>query len=67
MQRWNPCRRLPGTFRARVLFLRRPDPSTDAYGTLLPDIPLLDSPVLDDLTIVTEPAAGPRLLVWEAP
>lgn len=63
-QRWDIGRRLDEGFRARVLFLRKPGPSTDAYGTLDPDVPLLDSPVFDDLTVVYTPAGGPGISSW---
>ncbi len=65
IQRWEVRRRVPGAFRARVLFLRRPSPDTDAFDTLGPDTPLLDSPVFDDLTLLYDPPGGPRLLGWD--
>jgi hypothetical protein len=55
-QRWDVGRLLPGAFRARVVF-RRQTP-------LAPDTPILDSPVLDDLTLIYTPAGGPRLAAW---
>jgi hypothetical protein len=63
-QRWKIGRLLPGSFRARVLFLRQAGPGTDLFGSMDPNTPLLDSPVFDDLTLVYEPALGPGLLAW---
>ncbi len=64
-QRWDVRRLVPGAFRARVLFLRKPSPpATDAAGTMDPNTPLLDSPVFDDLTLVYDPPGGVRILSW---
>ena len=71
-QYWEVGRKVPGAFRARVVFLRRPnplgtppEPLTDANGTLDADTPLLDSPVFDDLTFVYAPSGDARILARE--
>ena len=56
-QSWAPERTATGPFRFRVDFLRR--------TPLPPDQPLLDSPVLDDLTVLYESPGGCRILGWE--
>ncbi len=55
---WTPGRPAGGAFRARVVF-RREDPST-----VTPSIPILESPVFDDLTILYLPPGGPVLLSY---
>ena len=55
-QRWDIGRTPPGAFRIQAVF-RRDNPWD-------PGTPLLDSPVLDDLTVVYTPAGGPRLSGW---
>ncbi len=55
-QDWTTNRVVPGPFRARVVF-RRP-------GALDQDTPLLDSPILDDLTFLYDPPRGRQVLIW---
>ncbi len=57
-QRWNPNLILPGPFRLQAVF-RRQTPVADT-------IPILDSPTLDDLTILYAPAGGSPLQAWES-
>ena len=56
-QSWKVNEALPGPFRAHVVF-RRP-------AALSLSTPILDSPVLDDLTFLYEPPGGPRITSWE--
>lgn len=53
---WKVGRSAPAPFRIRAVF-RRVTP-------LDPDQPILDSPVLDDLTVVYRPATGPACSMW---
>jgi len=52
-QRWEPDLQVPGPFRLQAVF-RRPLPLNAAT-------PILDSPSLDDLTVLHQPRDGPRL------
>ena len=56
-QSWKVDRSLSGSFRTRVVF----------HGKTPADLnlPLLDSPVLDDLTFLYEPQGGCRISGWE--
>ena len=69
MPGWSPDRQAwegggspAGGFRLRVAFRRVT--SLGAPG-LPDDTPILDSPVLDDLTLVYTPPGGRSLLRWE--
>ncbi len=55
---WRVGRSVTEPFRLRVQFSR-------ASGPMDLDTPILQSPVLDDLTLVYDPAGGPRLLAWD--
>ncbi len=59
-QDWAPGRSLPGDFRLRVVFRRL------AGSPTVDDVtPILDSPVLDDLTLCYTPPGGARLLTFD--
>lgn len=56
-QDWPVGRVLPDAgCRLHVVFRR--------HTPLSPDLPILDSPVLDDITLLYEPATGPAVLAW---
>ncbi len=58
-QDWDVGGKPAGSFRLRVVFRRRTPLDQNA--------PILDSPVLDDLTLVHTPAAGLPIRGWEQP
>ncbi len=55
-QWWRPGRKAPGPFRMRVVFRRDPALALNA--------PILDSPALDDLTLLYEPPGGCIVSSW---
>ncbi len=58
-QVWEVARTVDAPFRAHVVFRR-----VEGSPTVDDNIPLLDSPVLDDLTFFYEPKEGPKVLSW---
>ncbi len=59
-QDWSLGRRIPGPFRARVVFLR----GTGAFDA---NTPLLNSPVFDDLSILYAAPGDPLFSAWMNP
>ncbi len=58
LQHWEPGMVVPGPFRLQAVFRRR--------APLADDVPVLDSPALDDLTVTWQPREGPRIASWHS-
>jgi len=60
LQSWSTRLSVRAPFRLQAVFRRR-----EGSPTVTADLPILDPPGLDDLTVVTEPPGGPAVLAWD--
>jgi hypothetical protein len=67
-QDWPIDRVVEDPFRLRVLFRRTSlnpaDPEDPAAPRVTDGTPILESPILDEIILVTTPGSGPTTLVW---